>query len=124
MDYRLAELALGVPGECHLRPGYTKNVLRSALHNILPAQIRERQTKTNLVRFLAAGTCRERGRLARMMDGMILERLGVTSRDRFEPVLDRYCSGADDLQTVVWNILELEAWLRQALGEGVPGMNL
>lgn len=45
LDYRLVEFALSVPPEYKIRNGWTKNIIREGMKEIIPEQIRKRRNK-------------------------------------------------------------------------------
>src|SRR5207248_11248913 len=49
LDHRLVELALSLPGDELIRRGETKSVLRRALADLLPTQVRARRDKLGFV---------------------------------------------------------------------------
>ena len=56
LDYRLVELGFSLPGDELIRRGRTKDVLRRALADLLPPQVRERRTSSASSRPRSAGS--------------------------------------------------------------------
>src|SRR2546425_8513194 len=49
LDHRLVELAFSLPGDELIRRGETKSVLRRALADLLPQEVRDRRDKLGFV---------------------------------------------------------------------------
>src|SRR5919202_752848 len=49
LDYRLVELAFSLPGDELIRNGRSKDVVRRALADLLPPEVRERRDKLGFV---------------------------------------------------------------------------
>jgi asparagine synthase (glutamine-hydrolysing) len=113
LDYRLAELCLGLPDEAKLSGGWTKVVLREALKGILPEMVRLRRTKLG---FETPEELWLKGPLAGKMRDLLAGELAsaayldvATLRSEFEG----YLAGRSRLSaTDFFRALMLEMWFR------------
>jgi asparagine synthase (glutamine-hydrolysing) len=116
LDHRLVELAFSLPGDELIRRGETKSVLRRALSDLLPPEVRNRRDKLGFVtpegRFLrgalgdlaadvfASQSFRERGFVA-----------PAAARRR----LERHRAGELSAGMELWRALNLELWAQRFL---------
>jgi asparagine synthase (glutamine-hydrolysing) len=116
LDHRLVELLFSLPGDELIRGGQTKSVLRRALSDLLPSEVRARRDKLGFVtpegRFLrgalgelaadvfASGSFRNRG---------FVDERAAASR------LARHRRGETRAGMELWRALNLELWAREFL---------
>jgi asparagine synthase (glutamine-hydrolysing) len=112
LDHRLVELAYGLPAEQLVEGGLTKRVLREALHDLLPPEVRDRRDKLGFVtperRFMNGAL----GQHARRVFG---ER---RSRDRGLVDVDetlRWIAAGKTGSFALWRALSVELWARTFL---------
>jgi asparagine synthase (glutamine-hydrolysing) len=113
LDYRLVEWIFSLPNEQKIHGGLTKYVMRSAMKNILPEQIRMRTDKMGFV-------TPERTWFSNDMRSWALDILTSPSfqqREYFNaPVIqkmfDDQIEGKRDLTFIAWRWINLELWLR------------
>ncbi len=116
LDHRLVELAFSLDGSELIHRGETKSVLRRALADLLPPEVRARRDKLGFVtpeaRFL-------RGRLGELAADVFASRQfaergfvdAKTARER----LERHRSGGLQAGMELWRALNLELWARAFL---------
>jgi len=118
LDYRLAEFALGLPGEFKLSGGMTKQVLRSAMNGVIPEKIRKRPDK---IGFATAeetwmkddDTGFFRALTVNAIDGS----RGVINPDALS-VVDDVFSARARFSSVPWRLISFGLWMK-AFGVGV-----
>jgi len=116
LDHRLVELAFSLPGDELIRRGETKSVLRRALADLLPKEVRERRDKLGFVtperRFL-------RGALGELAADVFASRSfaerGLVDARAARRRLERHRRGEIDAGFELWRALNLELWARRFL---------
>ncbi|MGI8420865.1 MAG: asparagine synthase-related protein, partial [Gaiellaceae bacterium] len=114
LDHRLVELAFSLDGGELIRRGETKSVLRRALADLLPREVRERRDKlgfvTPEVRFL-------RGRLGELAQDVFASasfaQRGFVDAVAARKRLERHRRGELDAGFELWRALNLELWARR-----------
>jgi asparagine synthase (glutamine-hydrolysing) len=116
LDHRLVELAFSLPGDELIRRGETKSVLRRALSDLLPPEVRARRDKLGFVtperRFL-------RGALGDLAGDVFASR-SFRERGFVDPAaaqrrLARHRRGTLDAGMEIWRALNLELWAQAFL---------
>jgi asparagine synthase (glutamine-hydrolysing) len=116
LDHRLVELAFSLPGDELIRRGETKSVLRRALDDLLPSEVRQRRDKLGFVtpeaRFL-------RGPLGDLAADVFasqsfVER-GFVDAPAARRRLARHRRNELDAGFELWRALNLELWAREFL---------
>jgi asparagine synthase (glutamine-hydrolysing) len=118
LDHRLVELAFSLPGDELIRRGETKSVLRRALGDLLPPEVRHRHDKLGFVtpegRFL-------RGRLgelaADVFSSQRFRERGLVDPAAARKRLERHRAGEIDAGFEVWRALNLELWAKTYLDQ-------
>jgi asparagine synthase (glutamine-hydrolysing) len=118
LDHRLVELAFSLPGDELIRRGETKSVLRRALGDLLPPEVRHRRDKLGFVtpegRFL-------RGRLgelaADVFSSQRFRERGLVVPAAARKRLERHRTGEIDAGFEVWRALNLELWAKTYLDQ-------
>jgi len=117
LDHRLVEFAYGLPAEHLYRNGTTKLVLRDALADLLPAEVRTRRDKLGFVtpeRQFLAGALGRFG--AAILDTESARRRGFVDVDE---TLRRLAAGTS--ARPVWRAICVELWARTFLdGASAP----
>lgn len=115
LDRRLAAFVAAVPAELLLRDGLRKWLLRRALHEELPASIRQRPDKTGFGGYLDLGLrVREAARLRAMLAEPLLAELGWVDAARLRSAYERYLAGSEAVSAPdLFFPITLERWLRQ-----------
>ena len=116
LDYRLVELAFSLPGAELIRGGWTKDVVRRALSDLLPPVVRNRRDKLGFVtperRWL-------RGKLGDLAADVFASRSfadrGWVDAAAAQDRLRRHRAGELDAGFELWRALNLELWARQFL---------
>jgi asparagine synthase (glutamine-hydrolysing) len=114
LDHRFVELVFSLPGEELIRRGETKSVLRRALADLLPQQVRERRDKLGFVtperRFL-------RGALGELAADVFASRSfaerGWVDAHAARRRLERHRRGELDAGFELFRALGLELWARR-----------
>jgi asparagine synthase (glutamine-hydrolysing) len=123
LDHRLVELAFSLPGEELIRNGRTKDVLRRALHDLLPPTVRERRDKLGFVtperrwfRGALGAYAEEVFRSRELAERGFLDAAAVQRR------LARHRAGEIDAGMELWRALNLELWARAYLDAPRPAV--
>ena len=116
LDHRLVELAFSLPGDELIRRGETKSVLRRALADLLPAQVRERRDKLGFVtpesRFLRS----ELGVLATdVFASRSFAERGFVDAPSAQRRLEQHRRGDLEAGMELWRALNLELWAQRFL---------
>ena len=116
LDYRFVELCFSLPGDELIRRGRTKDVLRRALADVLPPQVRERRDKLGFVTPEKRWFRGELGDLA----GDVFASSSFVDRGLVEPAaarrrLERHRRGEVDAGMELWRALNVELWARAFL---------
>ena len=116
LDHRLVQLAYGLPADQLYRHGTTKRVLRDALADLLPPEVRTRRDKLGFVtpehRFLAGAL----GRFgASVLDTRAARNRGFVDVDE---TLRRLAAGTS--ARPVWRAICVELWAQMFLDESTP----
>jgi asparagine synthase (glutamine-hydrolysing) len=114
LDHRLVELAFSLDGSELIRRGETKSVLRRALADLLPPQVRKRRDKLG---FVTPEATFLRGRLGQLAED-VFRSPGFAARGWVDPQtalarLAAHRSGRTDAGFEVWRALNLELWARR-----------
>jgi asparagine synthase (glutamine-hydrolysing) len=111
LDYRLVQLLLAVPPERLLRGGRTKALLRDALADLLPPQVRER---TDKVGFATPEPLWFRGRLgelaADVFASQAFRQRGFVDSRAATRLVARHRAGTSTAGMELWRALNLELW--------------
>ena len=115
VDARLFEFALRTPPDAFHLDGRSRVVQRSALADVLPPEIRDRESKTSVLPLMGYGI-RERRRafVAGLLRDSELERRGYVLPGAWTAAMERYLAGEGQLPS--WFALTLELWLRHREG--------
>jgi asparagine synthase (glutamine-hydrolysing) len=120
LDHRLVELAFSLPGDELIRNGRTKDVVRRALHDLLPEPVRERRDKLG---FVTPESRWLRGRLGELAADVFASQSfrerGFADAAATRRRLERHRGGELDAGMEVWRALNLELWARTYL-DGAP----
>jgi asparagine synthase (glutamine-hydrolysing) len=114
LDRRLAEFALRLPTDCLFREGMSKWLLRHALRNILPEEVRCRRRKTSFAPFMdLALKSKERKRVSELFRHSRLGGLGLVDPSALAAAYNSYCDrSAQALPVGILQCIGLEMWLR------------
>jgi asparagine synthase (glutamine-hydrolysing) len=110
LDPKVAEFALALPTRLKVRGFAKKRLLRRAVEPLLPKQVvhgRKQGFSIPLAAWL-------RGPLEpwarEVLASATLERQGLLAPAAVTPLLDRHCSGREDLSRQIWGLMALTLW--------------
>jgi asparagine synthase (glutamine-hydrolysing) len=110
LDQRVAEFALALPTRLKVRGFAKKRLLRRALAPLLPKEV-VRGRKQGFSVPLAAWLRGPLEPFARdVLSAANLERQGCLDAATVAPLLDRHCSGREDLSRQLWGLMALTLW--------------
>jgi asparagine synthase (glutamine-hydrolysing) len=110
LDQRVAEFALALPTSQKVRGLAKKRLLRRALTPLLPKEVvggRKQGFSIPLAAWLR-GPLQSFAR--ETLSAASLERQGVLDSAAVTPLLDRHCSGREDLSRQLWGLMALTLW--------------
>jgi asparagine synthase (glutamine-hydrolysing) len=110
LDQRVAEFAFGLPTALKVRGFAKKRLLRQALAPLLPDEV-VRGRKQGFSIPLAAWLRGPLEPFAReILSTANLERQGCLEAGAVAPLLDRHCSGREDLSRQLWGLMAFTLW--------------
>jgi len=113
LDYRLVEFALGLPDEFKVRNGMTKNVLRDAMRDVLPASI---GTRTDKLGFTTAEEVwmRERSTASfrRAIEEAIALSNGILTENTLK-IFDEVVQGKRPFHWFLWRVISFGNWVKR-----------
>ncbi len=110
LDRRVAEFALALPTPLKVRGLAKKRLLRRALAPLLPREV-VRGRKQGFSIPLAAWLRGPLEPFAReTLSAATLARQGCLDPDTVTPLLDRHCSGKEDLSRQLWGLMAFTLW--------------
>jgi asparagine synthase (glutamine-hydrolysing) len=110
LDRRVAEFALALPTPLKVRGFAKKRLLRQALAPLLPREV-VRGRKQGFSIPLAAWLRGPLEPFAReALSAATLERQGCLDPATVAPLLDRHCSGREDLSRQLWGLMAFTLW--------------
>jgi asparagine synthase (glutamine-hydrolysing) len=116
LDHRLVELAFSLSADELIRGGRTKDVLRRALADLLPATVRERRDKLGFVTPEATWFRGPLGDLAAdVFASQAFAERGFVDADAARRRLRKHRAGELDAGMELWRALNLELWAREIL---------
>jgi asparagine synthase (glutamine-hydrolysing) len=123
LDHRLVELCFSLPYDEKIRDGWTKSILRRALRDVLPEEIRTRRPKLGFPAPIGPwlkSPANVREVEAVLLDPRSLAR-GIFDGERLERQLQRLRTAAPGRERAerLWRWLTLELWFREFI-DGPP----
>jgi asparagine synthase (glutamine-hydrolysing) len=113
LDYRLVELALGLPEEDKLAGGVTKRVLREAMQGILPEEVRTRMDKIGFATAEEQWLRRERPDAFRAaLRDAVAASHGIL-RPSALALLEDVIAGRQPFSFLPWRMISFGAWMRR-----------
>jgi len=111
LDHRLVEFSIGLGDRHKIVGGDTKRVLRRAMHDILPARVRDRRDKLG---FTTPEQAWFRGPLRQLVRAGIEQTLtrypGLLNRRGVEEHVDAMLNGRKPVDFSLWRIISLGIW--------------
>jgi len=112
LDYRLIELALGLPDEYRIDGGVTKIVLREAMRGVLPEKVRLRTDKLGF-QMDDEGWLRRDPQAYRAALRASIEAAAGIIRPAAEQVLEATIEGRRPFSFRAWGLIAFGAWIRR-----------
>jgi asparagine synthase (glutamine-hydrolysing) len=113
VDYRLMELALGLPEESKLSSGVTKRVLRDALADLLPREVSARTDKIGFATAEEQWLRRERpGDFRAAMRTAVEASQGILRPSALE-LLEDVIAGRRPFSQLPWRMISFGAWMQR-----------
>ncbi len=112
LDRRLAEFALGIPIEQHVRVGESRSIVRRSLRGLVPQQILDRRTKAGPDESILRAIVREWHWLSPLVAKPRVSELGFVDATRLQHAMLRARHGQSVNTSQLLRTLALELWLR------------
>jgi asparagine synthase (glutamine-hydrolysing) len=113
LDHRLAEFALGVPGDLKVKGPVTKRLMRRALRGVLPDEVVNRRDKlgypTPFGQWLRADQTMQRDVRAYLFDQAV--RRDWLDRPRIERMWEQHIGGQRSYSQSLYALITAEQWL-------------
>ena len=113
LDYRLVEFVFGLPLDQKITGGMTKVVLRKAMKDILPEEVRNRRDKMG---FVTPEDIWFRTIMKNQIQGIISSKSfaerGYFDVNKVKKAFDEHCKGKVNISSTIWRWVNLELWLR------------
>lgn len=110
LDYRLVEFLFSLPSRYKVREGKTKHILREAMRNILPEDIRLRRSKfgfsTPMNEWMRDAKMADRVRGAMDCDNV----MKYFDKAKLEKVFAGHMSGKVNAGQLFWKLVNLDSW--------------
>jgi asparagine synthase (glutamine-hydrolysing) len=113
LDYRLVELSLGLPEEHKVACGVTKRVLREAMHDVLPEEVRNRMDKIGFATSEELWLRRDRPDEFRAAMRQAVEGSQGVLRASAVRMLEDIIAGRRPFSFVPWRMISFGAWMRR-----------
>ena len=112
LDHRLVEYVFSLPLDYKIRNGWTKWILREAMHGILPELVRKRRKKVGFgtpeVRWL-----RELGsEIEELFNSREFKTRGYWNAEKISKNFSDFCKGKRIQPDFFWRVVSLEIWFR------------
>ena len=110
LDYNLVEFVVGLPDRFKIKNGHTKAVLRSGLHKVLPAKVRDRKDKMGFVspdQLWLKGHART---IRQELDNAVQITNGLINNKIIEQY-SRYVNGQEGYDTAFFKVISLSRWI-------------
>lgn len=114
LDYRLVEFMFSLPADQKLREGTTKIVLRNAMKEILPEEVRTRQDKMGFVtpediwfRTVA------KDKILEIISSKSFQDRGYFNVGQIKKEFDANLSGEKNISNAIWRWINIELWFRR-----------
>jgi asparagine synthase (glutamine-hydrolysing) len=113
LDYRLVEFVFGLPMSQKIKEGKTKVVLRNAMKNILPEEVRNRRDKMGFVTpediwFRTV----LRNQIYEIISSKSFAERGYFNADKVKEIFERHCKGERNVSSMIWRWVNTELWFR------------
>jgi asparagine synthase (glutamine-hydrolysing) len=118
MDYRLVELAIGLPSEWKVRAPWNKFILRESMGGVIPESVRTRLDKmgfpTSARRWTASAWYEP---MQDLFGSQSFHERGVFNVAALRSALERHQSDGSDHSAPLFAAAEFELWCRQRAGD-------
>lgn len=115
-DVRLIQFILALPPNATYADGTHRVILRRALHDILPPEIRDRRSKASFAPLMDYGLRARQKFVQALLHDSELARRGIIVEREWQRALQNYFHGTQPLYYVYWHSLVTEIWLRIQTG--------
>ena len=122
LDFRVVEYLFSLPSDQKIKRGVTKVVLRNAMVEILPQEVRNRSDKMG---FTTPENIWFRTNLRNQIETMIRSKSfadrGYFNVEKVKKAFHRHCEGKTNISFTIWRWVNLELWFRNFFdGRSIP----
>jgi len=118
LDHRLVEYCFSLPDRFKIRNGTGKWVLREAMKDVLPENVRTRKDKAG---FIAPADewfrTINREQVRDLINSASFTGRGIFNVKKVNEIFDRHLEGEENHQMFLWQIVNLELWFRRFFDE-------
>jgi asparagine synthase (glutamine-hydrolysing) len=119
----LVEFCLQLPCELRTNGNQSKPILRAAMTDIVPTEVRLRRTKGSISPRIAWSLRKERVALEQLMEHSVLAEYGCLDPKKVLKVLDDFSTGRSLGSLLLYPALSLETWLSTRSGRCIHDVN-
>ena len=113
LDYRLAEYIYNLPNEVKIRDGQTKWILREALKDLLPTEIKNRQDKKGFTVPEAYWFKHDlKEEIRQIFASESFNNRGIVEPGRASLLFEDFLQGKNQNHQLIWRLYNLEIWYR------------
>ena len=123
LDRHLLQFVFCIPREQLTRPGQRRSLMRRALADIVPAEVRNRRRKGFVTRRLRDALNIENKQLKELVSDMRLASFGIVDQAKFVAWLQKARTGHEFPGVRMARTVCLELWIRSVMGLGIVGDN-
>jgi asparagine synthase (glutamine-hydrolysing) len=125
LDQTLVEFLTTIPFEQLLKPGERRSLMRRALANVIPEEVRQRRTKVSAVRCYPLTLEKHWNRIEDCLSSSFISDLGYVDDNKLREDLVALRNGQVPLHLVrLLKALSLEFWLRDVTARGIVKVRL
>lgn len=110
LDHRLVEFACSLPGHFKIKAGRVKNILKDALHGLLPAELIARPKEGFLMPVNEWVLSRLKDYVCATLAPEKVRRQGLFRPDAISDLLAAHFSGRRQYGNQIWNLFMLQLW--------------
>jgi len=112
LDHRLIEYVFSLPANQRIKNGWTKYVLRNAMRNVLPEEIRTRRDKIGFATPEKKWLIENKEKINEILKSQSFMRRKYFDQKEVMRRFNEFFNGREHDTSVFWKIICLEIWLR------------
>jgi asparagine synthase (glutamine-hydrolysing) len=114
LDYRLAEFCFSLPNRLKIRDGVGKWLLREAMKDILPEDVRTRKYKASFISPSAVWfRTTNKDQIYDLINSSSFKNRKIYNIEKVKTMFEEHIKEEKDHHMVLWKIINLELWFRR-----------